>query len=326
MPTPDNDSGVAVVEHLTDLGNARRLVVRHGTDLRYCHTWKRWLAWDTRRWMRDDSGEAARRAKAVVRMIYGEASDIADEEQRKMLAKHATRCEADVRCVPCWPWRKVDQELVVRPDDLDTDVWLLNVLNGTLDLRTATLHPHRQEDLVARLVPVAYDASADAPTWAAFLPAHLRRQCRLDRVCATRHRLQPDGQRQRAMLVPAPWVGSERQEHAAPDDYRPARRLRDLDADQHAAGQARRARRERPRSAARCPHGGGGRSRRRETARGGVGQTDYRRRCGDGAVPIFGILHVQSDAQAVVWDESRPEIRRDRPSGVAADITSSRLP
>src|SRR5438874_889922 len=27
----------------TDLGNAERLVSRHGENLRYCHPWKKWL-------------------------------------------------------------------------------------------------------------------------------------------------------------------------------------------------------------------------------------------------------------------------------------------
>jgi hypothetical protein len=33
---------------LTDLGNAQRLVKRHGQDLRWCDDWKCWFAWDGR--------------------------------------------------------------------------------------------------------------------------------------------------------------------------------------------------------------------------------------------------------------------------------------
>ena len=49
--------------HLTDLGNARRLVGRHGADLRYVHPWKSWHVWDGRRWTEDSTGEATRRIK-----------------------------------------------------------------------------------------------------------------------------------------------------------------------------------------------------------------------------------------------------------------------
>src|SRR5262249_51671692 len=39
--------------HLTDLGNARRLVASHGNDLRYCAAWHTWLVWDGKRWAKD---------------------------------------------------------------------------------------------------------------------------------------------------------------------------------------------------------------------------------------------------------------------------------
>src|SRR5262245_56780624 len=58
------------VTNLTDLGNARRLVRRHGKDLRYCLAWGKWLSWDGRRWRIDDSGEVMRRAKATALSIY----------------------------------------------------------------------------------------------------------------------------------------------------------------------------------------------------------------------------------------------------------------
>ena len=32
-------------EHATDMGNAKRLVRRHGIDLRFCYDWNQWLVW-----------------------------------------------------------------------------------------------------------------------------------------------------------------------------------------------------------------------------------------------------------------------------------------
>src|SRR5262249_41193818 len=49
--------------HLTDLGNAQRVIDEHGEDLRYCHPWKSWFVWDGRRWREDDTAEAIRRVK-----------------------------------------------------------------------------------------------------------------------------------------------------------------------------------------------------------------------------------------------------------------------
>jgi putative DNA primase/helicase len=57
----------------------------------------------------------------------------------------------------------------VKTDDLDKDPWLLNVENGTVDLRTGELREHRQEDMITKTARVAYDKNADCPIWKKFL-------------------------------------------------------------------------------------------------------------------------------------------------------------
>lgn len=57
----------------------------------------------------------------------------------------------------------------VLPGELDRDPWLLNVKNGTVDLRTGELRPHKRDDLITKIVPVEYDSEASCPTWLAFL-------------------------------------------------------------------------------------------------------------------------------------------------------------
>ena len=71
---PDHD---ALSFHLTDLGNAERLVARHGDDLRYVHPWAKWLVWDGKRWKPDTTGEVERRARETVRAIHPEAESAA---------------------------------------------------------------------------------------------------------------------------------------------------------------------------------------------------------------------------------------------------------
>src|SRR5262249_3720884 len=62
-----------------------------------------------------------------------------------------------------------EPSIPVLPEHLDRDPFLLNVRNGTLDLRTGTLHEHRREDLLTKLAPVSYDPAADCPAWRRFL-------------------------------------------------------------------------------------------------------------------------------------------------------------
>ena len=55
FPAPKSESF-----HLTELGNARRLVAQFGDDICYVPSWKSWLVWDGQRWVRDQTGEIVR--------------------------------------------------------------------------------------------------------------------------------------------------------------------------------------------------------------------------------------------------------------------------
>jgi len=59
--------------------------------------------------------------------------------------------------------------LPVGTEDLDRDPDLLNVQNGTLDLRTGDLRPHDRDDWLTRLVSVSWEPGAACPRWEAFL-------------------------------------------------------------------------------------------------------------------------------------------------------------
>ncbi len=70
--------------HLTDVGNAQRLVAKYGHILRYCWTWGKWLAWDSRRWRIDEGGHAQRLAKQTVLSMYSEAAKLPDHERSRI--------------------------------------------------------------------------------------------------------------------------------------------------------------------------------------------------------------------------------------------------
>src|SRR5262249_22259469 len=63
---PDADIPI----HLTDRGNALRLVKRHGQDLHYIYRWKKWLVWDGTRWKVDEGNLVEALAKQVIVELY----------------------------------------------------------------------------------------------------------------------------------------------------------------------------------------------------------------------------------------------------------------
>jgi len=146
--------------HLTDLGNTRRFVLQHKDRVRYCHSWAVWLMWDGRRWQPDKTAEVVRLAKATVATIYAEAAQAQDEERRKAIAKWAMQSESDHRIKAMLSQAESEPEVAITHDALDADPWALNVLNGTIDLRTGALHPHNPDDLITKLAPVEYNQDA----------------------------------------------------------------------------------------------------------------------------------------------------------------------
>lgn len=155
--------------NLTDLGNAERLVFHHGMDLKYCHTWNKWLVWNGERWEIDETREVERKAASTVRMIYHEAGEDESKEQRKAIAKWARVSESNNRIKAMLELAKSMEEIPIKPDDIDQDGWMLNVKNGTIDLRTGQLLNHNRAHLISKLSPIYYDHEAQCPTWLEFL-------------------------------------------------------------------------------------------------------------------------------------------------------------
>jgi putative DNA primase/helicase len=151
--------------NLTDLGNAERLVFRHGADLRYCHPWKRWLVWDGRRWALDNTAASRRKARKTVRAIYGEARDEEAEDRRKALVKWGLESEKRDRLSAMLSVAEAEEGVPILPEMMDKDPWLFNCRNGTVNLKTGELRPHRREDLITKLCPLNYRPNAPCGLW-----------------------------------------------------------------------------------------------------------------------------------------------------------------
>jgi P4 family phage/plasmid primase-like protien len=151
----------------TDLGNAERMIARHGDKILYSYELGSWLVWNGRMWKPDNAGQIEQLAKDTVRGIDKEVLQTDSEEYRKELRKHANRSEHMPRLRAMIDGAR--SEVPVLIDDLDTDPWFLNVENGTIDLRTGTLRPHDPADHITKIAPVQFDPGADCPKFLAFL-------------------------------------------------------------------------------------------------------------------------------------------------------------
>ena len=156
-------------EHLTDLGNAMRFTRQHRKDTRFCHEWRKWFYFNGIRWEKDNMGEVERKAKKTVRSIYEEASKIKDENLRKERATFALRSESSQKIKAMLSLAESESEIPILSNDFDPDIFALNVLNGTLDLKIRNLSPHNPDDLITKLCPVIYEPEEKCPIWEKFL-------------------------------------------------------------------------------------------------------------------------------------------------------------
>lgn len=159
----------APVENCSDLGNARRFAMRHGERLRYVNALGGWHVNDGRRWRRDDTGEVFRLWEETGRSIYQEAALASTRELREQLAAWAKRSEGRARVEAAIALARHQPQIAGRAADFDSSPWLLNLVNGTYDLRADELRAHRREDLITKLAPVTYEESATAPLFLAML-------------------------------------------------------------------------------------------------------------------------------------------------------------
>lgn len=169
---------------LTDLGNARRFADANANKLRYVRAWNKWLAWDGKRWRRDELGVEMTAAREAVQTIFadivaraqragsavaGGAAVTSSEDISEELTKWARDSSKRARLEAITALAQSEPELAASSSIWDTDPWVLNVANGTIDLRSGELSDHRQGDMLTMISSVDYDPTAQAPRWEAFL-------------------------------------------------------------------------------------------------------------------------------------------------------------
>ncbi len=154
----------------TDLWNGRLFVRLHGDRVRYCEKLGGWHVFDGKRWKRSEDGEVERLAKDTVRQMYELAALEPNDSRRTEMGKHAARSEAAGKLAAILDLAATEKEIAVPPEAFDAEPWLLNVENGTLDLRTGELRGQQPEDMITNISPAEWRGiDAKAERFEAFL-------------------------------------------------------------------------------------------------------------------------------------------------------------
>ena len=154
-------------EDFNDDGNARAFYAEHIDTLRFCNGQNgsgNWYHWVGNRWMKDE-----KRLHLHLWNLFAEKQRKLCGEDEKKRYKHwlnagnLGKAQAGLSMAASLP-----QASCVR-DEFDQNGYLLNVQNGTLDLRDGRLYPHDRLDFITRLANVEYSPDAECPLWRKFV-------------------------------------------------------------------------------------------------------------------------------------------------------------
>lgn len=153
----------------SDLNSGRMFADYVKGKCKYCEDRAVWYFYDGARWVEDAGGlNAAAQAKALADRLPSMVTDVPDDKKSDFLgwcrrwhsATTRARIVKDAQSEDC---------IKIRFDRFDADPFILNVSNGTLDLRTGELRPHSADDLLTKLAPVRYDPAAPGTRWRQFI-------------------------------------------------------------------------------------------------------------------------------------------------------------
>jgi len=151
-----------------DTSNAQRFTAQHRDSVRYWHGRNRWVLWTKTHWHDDALARVVELAKETAKQILVEASQLPEDECKKM-ARWAERSLNRDKINSMLALAQSDPKIATTTEKWDRDPWVLNFLNGTVDLRTGELRPHRKEDFITKVVRCNYVPELVGPRWLHFV-------------------------------------------------------------------------------------------------------------------------------------------------------------
>ena len=159
----DLDPAKKSIYSTDDVGNGRLFSDVFGDVCRYNVTTKEFSIYDGKRWKRDEGSMIAERlAKRLAKSLYLYAVD-QDQHYRTFVNKLGDRNKRKIMLQDARDFHFISEE------DFDRDPYLINLQNGTLNLKTFEFYEHNPDDLLSRIANVVYDPDAVSDDWIAFV-------------------------------------------------------------------------------------------------------------------------------------------------------------
>ena len=171
------------MEQLTDVGNAKRFATKFRGKVLYCPQTKNWYVWNGKVWEEDWSKQVLQMAMSISAQIRAEAfavpmdkntsepSDVDQHNQkvRKELLNWARQSESLYRIRAVVELAQVQPGLTIHIDQLDSHPELVNLNNGTFNVKTQNLEAHDPKNFLTRIIPIEWNPEGRCPKWERYL-------------------------------------------------------------------------------------------------------------------------------------------------------------
>jgi len=157
LPPPGEPS------QFNDLGNAERFLRYTGKKVLYVPEQDKWLVWSGTHWQTDTEDSIFAKLTPFVKSLREVDGDTKEGRQNSKRA-----CDsAGISAIEKLSKRMVTKSIT----NFDRDPYLINCLDGTIDLRTGAKETHNPEQLITKCIDSGYDADREPDRFNWFLEA-----------------------------------------------------------------------------------------------------------------------------------------------------------
>lgn len=157
--------------HMTTTGNGEAIAAAARGKALFVYEFRNWIVYRGGQWVLDDTGYMRRLAVETFRDLFKNSADagMQDQKQREKLAKWFIQSENSRILTDSLTEAAAQEGMTISAGAIDDKPWLLNVKNGTLNLKTGGLQLHDPADLLTQKIEVDWSPDAYSLEWEQFL-------------------------------------------------------------------------------------------------------------------------------------------------------------
>jgi putative DNA primase/helicase len=151
-----------------DTGNAKRIVSKFGTNIRYNFENKQWMLWNGKQWIPDVKNQIKTMAEMVAQDMKQAALTEDDKELQKAMLKNTERALSTNGKESMIKETQHAEGIPCVNQDFDRNSMLINTENGIVDLKSGELKQHDKNQMQSKMVH--YEVDPTTPQlWLKFL-------------------------------------------------------------------------------------------------------------------------------------------------------------